>query len=70
MLRRFKRWLFGLCPQCGGELDRDTHGYEQKWAHCYECGWCSMAVHFGRKHCGVREATEANYKNYWRPDSD
>lgn len=52
---QFKRWLLGLCPHCGGELDHDTHGYEQKWSHCWRCGYCTLAKHANQIRCGVRD---------------
>lgn len=29
------------CPECGDMLDSDHHGYEKKYGHCHNCGWCN-----------------------------
>lgn len=28
------------CPICDSKLDTKHHGYEQKYSHCSNCGWC------------------------------
>lgn len=53
-LIQLKRWLLDECPECEFKLDHDVHGYDRKWAHCWRCGYCTMARYYGHKDCGVR----------------
>jgi hypothetical protein len=54
MLKRIVRFFTGKCPNCGGELDDNAHGYGHKWNHCHACGWCNHAIRFGNKRCSVK----------------
>lgn len=39
-------WFNDECPKCGAYLDYSHHGYNQKWAHCRNCGWCTYHKHY------------------------
>lgn len=45
----FWRWFSKLdhCPKCKATLDSDHHGYQQKYSHCHNCGYCTQ------KGCGL-----------------
>lgn len=53
LIRKLAWFFAGRCPNCGGELDNDAHGYERKWSHCHDCGYCTQAKQFGRERCGI-----------------
>lgn len=48
LITKLLRYIFDECPDCGYQLDRDWHGYEQKWGHCRNCGYCTYDQHFER----------------------
>lgn len=52
MLQQIKKWFIlsftNKCPECSEPLDNDVHGYNYKWRHCYNCGYCT------NRHCGVK----------------
>lgn len=54
MLKRLLWFFTGRCPECGGALDSDAHGYDHKWSHCHDCGYCTHAKSFGKEQCSVR----------------
>ena len=54
MLRKIRaliaHWVLDKWFHCGKDLVYDYHGYEHKWAHCNNCGWCEyLAYYTGRE---------------------
>lgn len=41
LLTKISWWWNGLCPDCGGELDDEEHGYNLTYNHCDNCGYCT-----------------------------
>ena len=38
IIRRFRAWLFGECPQCHSLRIKDVHGWAKQ--ECRDCGHC------------------------------
>lgn len=53
-IRRFIAQMRGECPVCGVYTDDDVHGYNHRYEHCHNCGWCTFAQAHGKANCGVR----------------
>lgn len=54
LLKRFFNSITDKCPECSKKLDFDTHGYRRRWSHCHNCGYCTYALSFGKRNCGVK----------------